>query len=66
MIGTAPARNEVGPAIYNEFLPVALMSGQFRALPEAQIVGHGLEKVQEARDTLEGGVCARKVVVTLV
>ena len=66
VIGTAPASNEVGPAMYNEFLPVALESGQFRALPEAKIVGHGLEKVQEAMDTLKGGVSARKMVVTLV
>ena len=66
VIGTAPARNEVGQAMYNDFLPAALKSGQFRALPEAKVVGHGLEKVQEAMDTLKGGVSARKIVVTLV
>lgn len=66
VIGTSPAKNEVGPAVYNEFLPVALESGQFRALPEALVVGHGLEKVQEAMDTLKKGVSAKKIVVTLV
>ncbi|KAJ9605297.1 hypothetical protein H2200_009954 [Cladophialophora chaetospira] len=66
VLGTEPARNEVGPAIYNDFLPAALKSGQFRALPEAMVVGHGLEKVQEAMDVLKAGVSAKKVVVTLV
>ena len=66
VIGTTPATNELGQAMYNQFLPAALKSGQFRALPEAKVVGHGLEKVQEAMDTLKGGVSARKVVITLV
>lgn len=66
VIGTMPAKDEVGPAMYNDFLPAALKSGQFRALPEAKVVGHGLERVQEAMDTLKQGVSAKKVVVTLV
>lgn len=66
ILGSEPDRNEVGPAMYNDFLPAALKSGQFRALPEAQVVGHGLEKVQEAMDILKGGVSAKKIVVTLV
>ena len=61
-----PARNEVGLAIFNDFLPAALKSGQFRALPEAKVVGHGLEKVQKAMKILKGSVSATKVVVTLV
>lgn len=65
VIGTSPAANEVGPAIYNEFVPQALQSGQFRALPEATVVGHGLDSVQKAMDILKGGVSAKKVVVTL-
>jgi hypothetical protein len=64
--GWEPARNEVGPAIFNDSSPAALKSGRFRALPEAKAVGHGLEKVQEAREILKGGVSATKVVVTLV
>lgn len=66
VLGTNPAKNEVGKAMYNEYLPAALKSGQFEALPEAKVVGHGLEKVQEAMDILKGGVSARKLVVTLV
>jgi NADPH:quinone reductase-like Zn-dependent oxidoreductase len=60
------SKNEVGPALYNDFLPAALANGQFRALPEAHVVGHGLEKLQEAINVLKGGVSAKKVVVTLV
>ena len=66
VLATELAENEVGPAMYKDFLPAALESGEFRALPEAQVVGHGLEKVQEAVDVLKGGVSAKKVVVTLV
>ena len=66
VLGTKPAENEVGPALYNDFLPVALQSGQFKALPEAQVVGHGLGKIQEAMDTLKKGVSAKKLVVMLV
>lgn len=63
--GTKSSATEVGPAIYNSFLPAALESGQFRALPEAEVIGHGLDKVQEAMDVLKKGVSAKKVVVTL-
>lgn len=65
VMGTSPAANEVGPAIYNEFLPAALKSGQFRALPEAMVAGQDLESIQEAMDTLREGVSAKKVVVSL-
>jgi NADPH:quinone reductase-like Zn-dependent oxidoreductase len=66
VVATEPARNEIGPAVFNAFLPKALETGQFRALPQAQVVGQGLEKVQEAIDLLKKGVSASKVVVTLV
>lgn len=65
VLGTSPAANEVGPAIYNEFLPAALESGQFRALPEVMVAGDGLESIQKAMDTLKAGVSAKKVVVSL-
>lgn len=66
VLGTSPAANEVGPAIYNEFLPAALETGQFRALPEVMVAGHGLESIQKAMDTLREGVSAKKIVVSLV
>ncbi|KAI1452177.1 zinc-binding oxidoreductase CipB [Annulohypoxylon moriforme] len=57
--------DEVGGMIYQDFLPKALASGQFQVKPEPQVVGHGLECVQEAMDTNLRGVSATKVVVTL-
>ncbi|KAI2463363.1 zinc-binding oxidoreductase CipB [Annulohypoxylon bovei var. microspora] len=57
--------NEVGEMIYHDFLPGALASGQYQPKPEPQIVGKGLEYVQEALDTSLKGVSAAKVVVTL-
>ncbi|KAK4183631.1 zinc-binding dehydrogenase [Podospora australis] len=52
-------------SVYNEYLPAALSSGEFIPAPEAQVVGHGLEKIQEAFDVCRKGVSAKKIVVTL-
>ena len=56
---------EVGNAIYRDFLPVALKSGQYKAKPDPQVTGHGVESIQDAVATLKKGVSAAKVVVTL-
>jgi NADPH:quinone reductase-like Zn-dependent oxidoreductase len=57
--------NEVGRAIYVDFLPGALKEGRFVPAPEPQVVGRGLECVQEAVDMSVKGVSARKMVVSL-
>ena len=57
--------NEVGPAIYADFLPAALASGAFRSEPPAEIVGHGLEAIPGGLRRLSKGVSAKKLVVTL-
>lgn len=57
--------NEVGKAIYEDFLPQALEQGKFVPAPEAQVVGEGFEKIQEAMDMCKKGVSAKKLVVTL-
>ncbi len=57
--------NEVGPAIYGEFLSAALGAGVYRAAPEAVIVGEGLEQIPVAIDRLRKGVSAKKLVVRL-
>jgi NADPH:quinone reductase-like Zn-dependent oxidoreductase len=57
--------NEVGSAIYEDFLPVALAEGKYIAAPEPQVVGKGLEHIQEALQINKDGVSAKKVVVTL-
>ncbi|KAI2481850.1 Polyketide synthase enoylreductase [Pyrenophora tritici-repentis] len=57
--------NEVGKAVYEDFLPVALSVGKFQAKPEAEVVGRGLESVQEGLDRMMKGVSAKKLVVVL-
>lgn len=55
--------NDVGAAIYEHFLPEALASGRYKAAPEPMVIGEGLDKIQEALDTVKKGVSAKKVVV---
>jgi NADPH:quinone reductase-like Zn-dependent oxidoreductase len=59
------AYSPVGDPLYVDFMPQALASGKFRALPEPMVVGTGLEAIQEAMDVQRKGVSARKVVVKL-
>jgi hypothetical protein len=63
--GTDLMANEVGKAIYEEFLPQALAEGKYIAAPDPQVVGKGLEHVQEAMNLNKKGVSAKKLVVTL-
>ena len=55
----------VGTYIWKEFLPSALEAGTFHYKPDPEIVGHGLENVQEAVNLLAEGVSAKKLVVTI-
>jgi hypothetical protein len=57
--------NDVGPMLWKDFLPDALAEGRYVATPEPQVVGSGLEHVQQALDTLRRGVSAGKIVVRL-
>lgn len=59
------AFNELTNPAWKEFLTPALENGTLKCLPEPRVVGEGLEWVQEALDTLDKGVSATKVVVTL-
>lgn len=56
---------QVGKAVYEEFLPKALASGEFLAKPDPLVVGHGLDSLQAGFDKQKAGVSAKKVVVTL-
>ena len=56
---------DLGKAIYNDFLPVALKSGRIKPAPKANVVGNGVEHIQAAVDKLKAGVSASKVVVTI-
>jgi NADPH:quinone reductase-like Zn-dependent oxidoreductase len=57
--------NEVGPAVFVDFLPTALASGSYRAEPPANVVGAGLEAIPAAIEQWKRGVSASKVVVTI-
>lgn len=65
MFGTTLKDNEVGKAVYEDYLPKALETGSFVPAPEPLIVGQGLESIQEAVDRYGKGVSAQKLVVTL-
>jgi NADPH:quinone reductase-like Zn-dependent oxidoreductase len=51
--------------VYMDFLPQALEQGQFVPAPPPQVVGKGLDKIQEALDLQRKGVSGKKLVVTL-
>ena len=57
--------NEIGPAIYRDFLGPALAEGRFRPAPPPRVVGHGLQAIQTAFDIQRNGVSASKIVVAL-
>ncbi|KAL8692800.1 MAG: hypothetical protein Q9218_002241 [Villophora microphyllina] len=57
--------NEVSNVIYEDYLPAALADGKYLAAPDPQVVGKGLEHVQEALDLNMKGVSAKKLVVAL-
>jgi NADPH:quinone reductase-like Zn-dependent oxidoreductase len=63
--GTDLMANEVGKAIYEDFLPEALKQKKFVPAPEPQVVGKGLQLLQGAMDMSRKGVSAKKLVVTL-
>jgi D-arabinose 1-dehydrogenase-like Zn-dependent alcohol dehydrogenase len=65
VIGSDLKRNEVGPAIFADFLPAALAEGRYVPAPRASVVGSSLADLQHAMDLQRKGVSATKLVVTL-
>ena len=63
--GSAILTGGVGRMIYADFLPQALASGRYQAVPEALVVGRGLSAIPDALDKHKKGVSAKKVVVTI-
>ena len=57
--------NEVGPAVWVDFLPKALETGSFIAAPDTQILGKSLESIQDAMDVMMKGMSATKAVISL-
>ena len=65
-LATELGNNEVGPAIFVDYLPKALAEDKYAAAPDPEVVGKGLEAFQEGLDTLKkGGISAKKLVVSL-
>jgi len=62
--GSSMAYNDIGKTLFGNFLPMALENGKYVAAPEPQVMGHGLECIQEAVE-LQKSARARKMVVTL-
>lgn len=65
IIGTSLIHNDVGQAIYRDFLGDALAMGSFKSRPGPMVVGNSLESIQEAMHIQMKGVSAKKVTVTL-
>lgn len=51
--------------IFVDFVPKALKCGMLKAVPEAYVVGSGLEAIQSGIDLLEHGVSSQKIVAAL-
>jgi NADPH:quinone reductase-like Zn-dependent oxidoreductase len=65
IFGGSLADNEVGAAIYVDFLPQALADGRFVAAPPARVVGAGLEAIETGFEVQRKGMSAQKVVISL-
>jgi NADPH:quinone reductase-like Zn-dependent oxidoreductase len=63
--GSALIANEVGPMIFEAFLPTALAEARFVAAPRPTVVGAGLAQIPAALERQRLGVSASKLVVTL-
>ncbi|VXD07393.1 Zn-dependent oxidoreductase [Sphingomonas sp. T1] len=63
--GSTLIANEVGPMIFDAFLPAALAEGRYVTAPKAEVVGHGLDAIPAALEQQRRGVSATKLVVTL-
>lgn len=57
--------NDVGPAVWGQFVPGALADGSLICKPDPLVVGEGLEMVQDALDRQKSGVGTEKMVVKL-
>jgi hypothetical protein len=63
--GSALIANEVGPMIFDSFLPAALAEDRFIAAPSPTVIGKGLAQIPAALERQRLGVSASKLVVTL-
>lgn len=57
--------NDVAQSVWEGFVTPALEKGKLKCLPEPEIVGHGLEHIQEGLSRSKAGVSGKKIVITL-
>ena len=57
--------DEAGPVVWR-WLTTALADGSMQCKPNAEVVGRGLESIQEAVDRIGEGVSAKKLVVEII
>ncbi|VTT64400.1 unnamed protein product [Fusarium fujikuroi] len=62
ILSTSIINTPVAKAVFGDYIPAALEQGKFKAVPEAEVVGKGLEAVQLGINTLAKGVSAKKIV----
>jgi len=65
VFGSDLMENEVGNAIWANFLPKSLADGNYTCAPTPNVIGEGLESIQDALDLLAKGVSAKKIVVSV-
>ncbi|RGP70832.1 hypothetical protein FLONG3_7288 [Fusarium longipes] len=65
ILSTSIIDTPVAKAVFGDYVPTALEQGKFKAVPQAEVVGKGLEALQLGMDTLAKGVSAKKIVVSL-
>ncbi|KAK3646435.1 hypothetical protein LTR56_008533 [Elasticomyces elasticus] len=63
--GTTIANDEVGAALWGGWITSALANGALKGRPYAEVVGQGLEALQEACERMAKGVSAKKLVVEI-
>lgn len=63
--GGSPIDNEVGPMIFETFLPAALAEGRYQAAPNAEIAGDRLDAIPAALERQRRGVSATKLVIRI-
>ncbi|ULH18307.1 zinc-binding alcohol dehydrogenase family protein (plasmid) [Deinococcus sp. KNUC1210] len=62
--GGSLMNDEVGPLVFETFLPSALAERRYVTAPDPEVIGHGLQAIQQGIERQQRGVSARKIVVS--
>lgn len=64
-LSTDIIQSTLASEVFTDLVPRALEQGKLRAVPQAKVIGTGLESIQAGIDLLEKGVSATKIVIKL-